>query len=135
MGLFSKKRIDEEDKWREEAENWLWEKRRDIRTADDVLDYIDFKWELLGEKVHNSDDRWKVIRDLCQRVVSLESRLKKMESGNVVFYMDESEHYYHNKTGCCDDTGKRCHCGGWCHYQPIYGGYYYKCEICREEST
>lgn len=51
----------------------------------------------------------------------------------IVFIMDGSEHTTNKETGCCDGFGRECSCGGFMHYQPIYGGYYYKCEICLKE--
>lgn len=55
------------------------------------------------------------------------------KSEHHVFYMDGSEHEINSETGCCDRFGKTCECGGFMHYQPIYGGYYYKCEKCGKE--
>ena len=57
----------------------------------------------------------------------------KPENNDVVFLMDGMEHTVNNETGCCDQFGKICQCGGFMHYQPIYGGYYYKCEKCKKE--
>jgi hypothetical protein len=41
-------------------------------------------------------------------------------------------------TGCCKQFGKPCcateGCHGWMHYEPIYGGYYYQCEVCHTTS-
>lgn len=49
------------------------------------------------------------------------------------FTMDGSEHEDNATTGCCDGFGKTCpKCGGFMHYQPVYGGYYYECEQCHE---
>jgi len=53
------------------------------------------------------------------------------EDDEVLFVMDGTEH----SKGDCDQFGKRCKCGGWMHYQPIYGGYYYKCEECMDEAS
>lgn len=47
------------------------------------------------------------------------------------FLMDGTEH----TTGCCDAFGKPCKCGGWMHYQPVYGGYFYECERCRDTDS
>ena len=55
------------------------------------------------------------------------------EEPKVIFTIDGSEHYSHEETGCCSQFGKRCECGGWMHYQPIYAGYIYKCEKCQKE--
>lgn len=52
---------------------------------------------------------------------------------DTIFLMDGSPHYKIKDNGCCKITGKACKCGGWMHYQPIYGGYYYKCEDCLKE--
>jgi hypothetical protein len=51
------------------------------------------------------------------------------------FTMDGSEHESYEETGCCSGFGKRCTCGGWMHYQPVYGGYYYECEVCHENDV
>lgn len=51
----------------------------------------------------------------------------------VVFEMDGTEHFNNEETGCCTNWGGRCECGGWLHWQPVYGGYYYKCDKCKEE--
>lgn len=48
---------------------------------------------------------------------------------DVIFFMDGQPH----AKGCCDRVGKKCECGGWMHYQPVYGGYFYKCEKCSKE--
>ena len=50
-----------------------------------------------------------------------------------VFEMDGSEHTRNEITGCCSAFGRKCECGGFMHYQPVYDGYYYKCEECLEE--
>lgn len=32
---------------------------------------------------------------------------------------------------CCAQFAKQCsECGGYAHYQPVYGGHYYECEDC-----
>ena len=49
---------------------------------------------------------------------------------NASFTMDGTEHTDYTSTGCCQYSGKACKCGGWMHYQAIYGGYYYECDIC-----
>ena len=49
------------------------------------------------------------------------------------FIMDGSEHTTNSITGCCDSFGKQCVCGGFMHYQPVYGGYYYECERCHKK--
>jgi len=56
------------------------------------------------------------------------------EGPNVlVLVMDGSDHTDYETTGCCSQFGRRCNsCGGWMHYQPIYGGYYYQCETCKK---
>jgi hypothetical protein len=51
-----------------------------------------------------------------------------------IFEMDGSEHYLEAVTGCCGNFGQQCSCGGFMHYQPIYGGYFYQCELCRKTS-
>jgi hypothetical protein len=51
-----------------------------------------------------------------------------------VFFMDGSEHTKEDETGCCGSFGKKCECGGFMHYQPVYGGQYYKCEQCGKET-
>ena len=51
----------------------------------------------------------------------------------IVFTMDGTKHAKHEETGCCEGFGKKCLCGGYMHYQPIYGGYYFKCELCLKE--
>lgn len=50
-----------------------------------------------------------------------------------LFMMDGSLHFEQEKTNCCGNFGKTCECGGYMHYQPVYGGFYYKCEKCLEE--
>lgn len=50
-----------------------------------------------------------------------------------IFLMDGEEHYLNALSGCCNVFGKQCSCGGFMHYQPVYGGYYYKCEKCLRE--
>ena len=50
-----------------------------------------------------------------------------------VLVMDGTEHTRAKTTGCCLLTGKQCpSCGGWMHYQPVYGGYFYQCETCQD---
>lgn len=56
---------------------------------------------------------------------------EKQKSGEEpLFEMDGSEHYLESATGCCSNFGKQCSCGSFMHYQPVYGGYFYKCELC-----
>ncbi len=50
-----------------------------------------------------------------------------------LFHMDGTPHYQEAATHCCGQFSKICICGGVCHYQPVYGGYYYKCESCFRE--
>ena len=50
----------------------------------------------------------------------------------IPFNMDGMEHTPMDETGCCQPFAKRCSCGGWMHYQPVYGGYYYECEVCHK---
>lgn len=57
---------------------------------------------------------------------------KEEKEPNFVFHMDGSAHYKNKVTGCCDIFGKTCSCGGFMHYQPVYGGYYYQCEECKK---
>lgn len=54
---------------------------------------------------------------------------------NTLFTMDGTEHLRESETGCCGSFGKKCECGGFMHYQPVYGGYYYKCEACLKETS
>lgn len=51
---------------------------------------------------------------------------------NALFMMDGSLHFKQEETNCCRNFGKTCECGGYMHYQPIYGAYYYQCEECLE---
>lgn len=54
-----------------------------------------------------------------------DDQLKRL---NGMFLMDGMEHY--PDPGCCGAFGKECSCGGNLHYQPVYGGFYYKCDKC-----
>ena len=54
-------------------------------------------------------------------------------SKHYIFDMDGMPHFSYT-TGCCDLHGKACiACGGWMHFQPVYGGYCHKCEQCKRE--
>jgi predicted nucleic acid-binding Zn ribbon protein len=55
---------------------------------------------------------------------------KEEREPDFIFHMDGSAHYKEEETRCCGSFGKKCKCGGFMHYQPVYGGYYYKCEVC-----
>lgn len=59
-----------------------------------------------------------------------------MDDNLQTFEMDGSEHIFPAEiSGCCQTYGKVCkECGGWCHYQPVYGGYYFECEKCHNVS-
>ena len=50
------------------------------------------------------------------------------------FEMDGMVHYVGNEgEDCCEGFGKICPapaCGGYMHYQPVWGGYFYECERC-----
>lgn len=46
-----------------------------------------------------------------------------------IFLMDGSEHTKGDRD-CCGHFGKECKCGGILHYQPVYGGFFYKCDNC-----
>lgn len=51
--------------------------------------------------------------------------------GTWSFDMDGTEHAAPAATtGCCRQFGRACPCGGWQHYEAVYGGYYYQCERC-----
>lgn len=52
----------------------------------------------------------------------------------VIFEMDGMPHYRGGEDCCCYTDGKVCKCGGYMHYQPVYGGYYYKCDECKKET-
>jgi hypothetical protein len=55
---------------------------------------------------------------------------------NFVFFMDGSAHFRESETGCCGHFGRTCAaCGGFQHYQAVYGGYFYKCEQCGKEDA
>jgi len=56
-----------------------------------------------------------------------------MKEDKPVFTMDGSNHYLDHEK-CCGHFGKTCDCGGYMHYQPVYGGFYYKCEKCLKEN-
>lgn len=64
-----------------------------------------------------------------QREYEKEERAKP----TFLFFMDGSAHHKEEITDCCGSFGKTCSCGGFMHYQPVYGGYYYKCEKCLSE--
>lgn len=57
-------------------------------------------------------------------------------SKNKKFIMDMDcwQHYLpSSKTGCCQNMDRKCPaCGGFMHYQAIWGGYFYRCENCFE---
>jgi len=53
----------------------------------------------------------------------------------VTFEMDGSKHHSPNRiTNCCGRNADRpCRkCGGFMHFQGVWGGYYYECEDCHE---
>jgi hypothetical protein len=50
-----------------------------------------------------------------------------------VFEMDGSPHFLKESGCCCTTETKKCECGGSMHYQPVWGGYYRKCEVCGKE--
>jgi hypothetical protein len=53
-----------------------------------------------------------------------------------VFHIDGSPHYREAETECCGNFGRVCAaCGGFQHYQPLWGGYVYKCEDCGVENA
>lgn len=49
------------------------------------------------------------------------------------FEMDGMEHIVGDKK-CCGQWARKCDCGGIVHYQPVWGGYYYECDLCHEKS-
>ena len=62
--------------------------------------------------------------------------MKNKKKNNIqTFKMDGMIHKTNSLTGCCDAFGEKCKCGGFMHYQPIYGGCYYKCEDCHRKET
>jgi hypothetical protein len=61
--------------------------------------------------------------------------IRRLQGKPSHFIMDEMEHTTNSITGCCDVHGKQCICGGFMHYQPTYGGYYYECEKCHKKAT
>ncbi len=58
---------------------------------------------------------------------------KEKQNPDFVFHLDGSAHYKYKETGCCSPHGKTCTCGGYMHYQPVYGGYFYQCETCNKQ--
>lgn len=55
-------------------------------------------------------------------------------SPHFLFFMDGMAHFREKETDCCIYFHQRCmKCDGIGHYQPVYGGYYYKCEDCLHE--
>jgi len=64
----------------------------------------------------------------------MELNIKQKEGKEPIFCMDCNEHYLEAPSCCCGSFGKKCKCGGFMHYQPVYGGEYYKCEECLEEN-
>lgn len=47
----------------------------------------------------------------------------------LIFFMDDEEHIVSNND-CCSNFGKKCKCGGIMHFQPVYGGIFYRCDRC-----
>ena len=53
-----------------------------------------------------------------------------IKKGKQVFYIDGSDHIIGDED-CCGSFAKDCEkCGGIKHYQPMYGGFIYKCDKC-----
>lgn len=46
------------------------------------------------------------------------------------FFLDGEKHTDYKTTRCCEGWGKPCKCGGFMHYQPVMGSWYYECEMC-----
>jgi len=51
-----------------------------------------------------------------------------------VFMMDGTEHNVGKDCWCDPDENRKCGCGGLRHYQAVYGGYYYQCDLCKTTS-
>ena len=49
------------------------------------------------------------------------------KSDTSVILLDGEEHRV-GDPGCCSEEA--CPCGGLMHYQPTYGGYCYRCDLC-----
>jgi hypothetical protein len=68
---------------------------------------------------------------MIDRKKRIEDYDEEKSKPHYLFHEDGTPHYRKAETGCCDGFGEVCEaCGGFCHYQPVYGGYYYKCEDC-----
>lgn len=50
----------------------------------------------------------------------------------LVFFMDGEEHIV-GDNDCCLSFRKRCKCGGIMHFQPVYGGIFYRCDRCGKD--
>jgi hypothetical protein len=60
--------------------------------------------------------------------------IQRRNDPEYIFDMDGTPHLKGDVTGCCSGFEKQCpKCKGYSHYQPTYGGYYYKCENCGHE--
>lgn len=59
------------------------------------------------------------------------------EQRTSIMEMDGSEHQIPGEENCfCGSFGKKCpKCGGFAHYQPVYGSFYYECEKCHYQWT
>ena len=58
--------------------------------------------------------------------------VESKEGRSETFMMDGCEHTI-GDPNCCGSFGEACthpKCSGIMHYQPVYGGYYYKCDKC-----
>lgn len=80
-------------------------------------------------KTENPMDRIKPLIEIAHKYIDGCTNY----SYDDIFMMDGDEHYVGNPDACsCSAFGKTCGCGGFMHYQPTYGGFYYQCEKCKE---
>ena len=49
------------------------------------------------------------------------------------FEMDGIEHTVGDDSQCCSPFALKCDCGGILHYQPVWGGQYYECDLCHKD--
>lgn len=130
--------------WGEEelCQNCLWERQKELKAEIEQLKLKATRWEkqalrVSKESVARFDDYEGLLRTvraaLAERDAKLEAVREAITDPDYTnFNMDGSIHTLVKETGCCQNEGKLCECGGWMHYQPVYGGYFYECEVCHK---
>ena len=74
---------------------------------------------------------WEVVES-DQKAFLLSLLPRKEESKPKRLLLDGTQHEAGESCGCMGKPCTKEACPGYMHYQPVYGGYFYECDVCGE---